>query len=165
MTFSPTTSNRRILDLAIKDLRQITRDWKSFLFLLVMPIAFTLLFGFAFGGNSTADPRLPIGLLDEDGSELSQQLAAMLSTSEVVRIEAQDVPILARPGLRFVGIADDVFLLGFLVVLFTGERNDQLRAAGEVVADYIRDILRYLTFNDDTKPFPFGADFPGRSNA
>jgi ABC-2 type transport system permease protein len=84
------TSNKRIFDLALKDLRQITRDRKSFLFLLIMPIVFTLLFGFAFGGNSTADPRLPIGLADEDGSELSEQLAAMINTSEVVRIEQQD---------------------------------------------------------------------------
>ena len=61
-------------------------------------------------------------------------------------------------------VATAIIVLGFLVVLFTGERNDQLRAAGEVVADYIRDILRYLTFNDDTKPFPFGADFPKRSS-
>lgn len=80
----------RVLDLAIKDLRQITRDWKSFLFLLVMPIAFTLLFGFAFGGNSTADPRLPIGLADEDGSALSGRLVAMLAASEVVRIEIEN---------------------------------------------------------------------------
>jgi ABC-2 type transport system permease protein len=87
MTTSAATSNKRILDLAIKDLRQITRDRKSFIFLLIMPIAFTLLFGFAFGGNSTADSRLPIGLADEDGSELSARLAAMLGASEVVRIE------------------------------------------------------------------------------
>ncbi len=80
----------RVLDLAIKDLRQITRDWKSFLFLLIMPIAFTLLFGFAFGGSSTADPRLPIGLTDEDGSALSGQLVAMLAASEVVRIEIEN---------------------------------------------------------------------------
>jgi len=80
----------RVLDLAIKDLRQITRDWKSFLFLLIMPIAFTLLFGFAFGGSSTADPRLPIGLADEDGSALSGQLLAMLAASEVVRIEIEN---------------------------------------------------------------------------
>jgi ABC-2 type transport system permease protein len=71
MTSTTASSNRRIVDLAIKDLRQITRDRKSFLFLLVMPIVFTLLFGFAFGGNSTADPRLPVGLADDDGSELS----------------------------------------------------------------------------------------------
>jgi ABC-2 type transport system permease protein len=87
MTSTTASSNRRIVDLAIKDLRQITRDRKSFLFLLVMPIVFTLLFGFAFGGNSTADPRLPVGLADDDGSELSQQLSAMIASSEVVRIE------------------------------------------------------------------------------
>ena len=92
VTVSSGLSDKRILDLAIKDLRQITRDRKSFLFLLIMPIAFTLLFGFAFGGNSTADPRLPIGLANEDGSELSRQLVAMLATSEVVRIEDQECP-------------------------------------------------------------------------
>ena len=81
----------RIIDLAIKDLRQITRDRQSFLFLLIMPIAFTLLFGFAFGGSGTADPRLPIGVADEDGSELSRQLLEMLAASEVVRIDVQDV--------------------------------------------------------------------------
>jgi ABC-2 type transport system permease protein len=89
MISTATASNRRIFDLAIKDLRQITRDRKSFIFLLVMPVIFTLLFGFAFGGNSTADSRLPIGLADEDGSELSVQLAAMLAASEVVRIDEQ----------------------------------------------------------------------------
>ena len=83
-------TDRRIIDLAIKDLRQITRDRKSFLYLLIMPIAFTLLFGFAFGGNSTADPRLPIGLADKDSSELSRQLVTMLAASDVVRIAAQD---------------------------------------------------------------------------
>lgn len=81
----------RIIDLAIKDLRQITRDRKSFLFLLVMPIVFTLLFGFAFGGNSTADPRLLIGVTDEDNSDLSRQLVEMLAASAVVRIDVQDV--------------------------------------------------------------------------
>ena len=83
----------RIIDLALKDLRQITRDRKSFIFLLAMPIVFTLLFGYAFGGNSTADPRLPIGLADEDGSELSRQLAAMLAASEIVRIQVDDAPV------------------------------------------------------------------------
>jgi ABC-2 type transport system permease protein len=90
MTNAHRIVDRRIIDLAIKDLRQITRDRKSFLFLLIMPIAFTLLFGFAFGGSSTADPRLPIGLANEDGSELSRQLVIMLAASEVVRIEKDD---------------------------------------------------------------------------
>ena len=39
----------RIFDITLKDLVQILRDKKTFLFLMIMPIAFTLLFGLAFG--------------------------------------------------------------------------------------------------------------------
>ena len=60
-------------------------------------------------------------------------------------------------------VATAIIVLGVLVVLFTGARNEQLRAAGEVVADYIREILRSLTFTDDSSPFRFGADVRGRS--
>ena len=41
----------RVIDLAIKDLTELVRDWKAALFLVIMPVAFTLLFGFAFGGG------------------------------------------------------------------------------------------------------------------
>ena len=53
-----------------------------------------------------------------------------------------------------------VVVLGFLAVLFTGERNRQLMVAGQTLANYIRDILSYLTYNTDDKPFPFGEDLP-----
>lgn len=54
---------KRIFDLTAKDILQNLRDRQSFLFLLIMPIAFTLLFGFAFGGFSAGkeDPRLVVG--------------------------------------------------------------------------------------------------------
>ena len=41
----------RVIDLALKDLLQIVRDWKAALFMVVMPIIFTMFFGFAFGGS------------------------------------------------------------------------------------------------------------------
>ena len=64
----------RIFDIAWKDLMQILRDRKTFLFLLIMPIAFTLLFGFAFGGSGkTTDPRLPVGYLDQDGGGVERR--------------------------------------------------------------------------------------------
>jgi len=76
----------RILDIALKDLMQILRDRKTFLFLLIMPIAFTLLFGLAFGGSSkTTDPRLPVGYLDQDGGGLSTDLKGLLANSTVIR--------------------------------------------------------------------------------
>jgi ABC-2 type transport system permease protein len=78
----------RILDLAIKDLKQLVRDWKTAFFLLAMPIVFTLLLGFVFrdvasGGD---DPRLPVGWLDQDGSTVSSHLKTMLQTSEAIRL-------------------------------------------------------------------------------
>ncbi len=74
----------RTLDLALKDLKQLLRDWKAALFLIAMPIAFTLLFSFIFGGKEQ-DSRLKIGFLDQDGSPLSSQLLNMLDASDTVR--------------------------------------------------------------------------------
>lgn len=79
----------RILDLARKDLSQILRDWKSGLFLLVMPLLFTLFFGFVFGAGSKpkpdVDPRLPVGLIDQDHGSLAASLERLLEDSEVIR--------------------------------------------------------------------------------
>ncbi len=83
----------RILDLALKDLRQLLRDWKTALFLLIMPVGFTLLFGFIFGGiggGEEVDPRLPVLVEDQDGSEVSAYLLTFLDTSEIVRSVEDD---------------------------------------------------------------------------
>jgi hypothetical protein len=53
-----------------------------------------------------------------------------------------------------------IVVLGFLWVLFTGEVNRELRGIGQAIAAYIYEITRYLTFNTDEKPFPFGRDWP-----
>lgn len=53
-----------------------------------------------------------------------------------------------------------VVVLGFFWVLFTGERNGQLQQAGQVIAAYLYEIIRYLTFNTEDRPFPFGNEMP-----
>ncbi|MBN2503283.1 MAG: ABC transporter permease [Anaerolineales bacterium] len=83
----------RILDLAFKDIRQLLRDWKTAFFLLIMPVGFTLLFGFIFGGiggGEEVDPRLPVLVEDRDGSEVSAYLLTFLDMSEVIRSEDND---------------------------------------------------------------------------
>jgi ABC-2 type transport system permease protein len=87
----------RILNLARKDLFQILKDWKSGLFLLVMPVLFTLFFGFVMGSasnpNSDKDLRLPVGMIDRDGGSpstgsgqaLALSLEKLLEDSEVIR--------------------------------------------------------------------------------
>lgn len=81
----------RILDLTLKDLTQLARDWKSALFLIVMPIAFTLLLGFVFSGTGgQEDPRLPVGFLDQDRSAVSDSLYDLLQASGAIRLVSGD---------------------------------------------------------------------------
>jgi ABC-2 type transport system permease protein len=77
----------RVVDLAIKDLVQIMRDWKSALFLVVMPILFTIFFGLIFGpGEAEGDPRLPVGFVNQDQSGgLAANLRELLAASDVIR--------------------------------------------------------------------------------
>lgn len=79
---------QKIFDITAKDLRQILRNRMTFLFLLIMPAAFTILFGLAFGGSGkTTDTRLPVGILDIDGGSFSANLKSLLATSSVIRLD------------------------------------------------------------------------------
>jgi ABC-2 type transport system permease protein len=80
---------KRIVFIALKDLRQNLRERSTFLFLLIMPVVFTLLFGVAFGGLWAGKPDLRpvVGLVDQDGSPLSQALVGWLSASTEIRLE------------------------------------------------------------------------------
>ena len=53
-----------------------------------------------------------------------------------------------------------VIVFQFLWVLFTAETNKQLTELGQSLATYTYQIMRYLSFNSDDKPFPFSADWP-----
>jgi ABC-type Na+ efflux pump permease subunit len=81
----------RILDLALKDLSQIFRDKRSLLFLVVMPIAFTVFMGFAYRGaaqNADADNRIALVVIDpEPDAVLNKMLLGRLDLSDDLRVE------------------------------------------------------------------------------
>lgn len=52
-----------------------------------------------------------------------------------------------------------VVVFQFLTVLFTRETQKNLLEFGASLAEYVRQIVAYLTFNSEEKPFPFG-DWP-----
>lgn len=79
----------KIFDLTLKDLSQILRDKKSLLFLVAMPIVFTLFMGFAYnsgGSDENTDTRLPLAVVAESDSRLSQMLLERLEASDAVRV-------------------------------------------------------------------------------
>ncbi|MEN6394286.1 MAG: ABC transporter permease, partial [Anaerolineaceae bacterium] len=79
---------RRTFDIAIKDIHQILIDHQTLLFLLIMPIAFTFLFGYASGvfSGSNSDNRLPVGFISRDNHWFSQELYESLKKSDVIRL-------------------------------------------------------------------------------
>jgi hypothetical protein len=58
-------------------------------------------------------------------------------------------------GMVLVG----VIILQFLIALLTGHDNENLRKFGASLSLYVYQCIRFLTYNDDQKPFPF-ADWP-----
>lgn len=46
-----------------------------------------------------------------------------------------------------------------LFSLFTGKPNEQLLKLGQNLSQYVHEILAFVTFNSDKRPFPFD-DFP-----
>ncbi|MGB7094472.1 MAG: ABC transporter permease, partial [Anaerolineales bacterium] len=79
----------RILDLTFKDLLQIFRDKRSLLFLVAMPVAFTLFMGFAYRSGENGepqDPRMSLAWVeDAPGGALSQMLYARLEESDTLK--------------------------------------------------------------------------------
>jgi hypothetical protein len=53
----------------------------------------------------------------------------------------------------------EVVVFQFLCVLLTGNRNDKALSLGAQLSTFIYQVLRYLTYNSDERPYPF-ADWP-----
>ncbi len=50
-----------------------------------------------------------------------------------------------------------VVVFQFLAKLVTGQPNDRLRGFGGSLGVYLRDMVAYLAFQSDDKPFPFSS--------
>ena len=52
-----------------------------------------------------------------------------------------------------------VILFQLFTVLFTGSSNERLLMLGQNLSTYVYQIMLFLTFNSNEKPYPFG-DWP-----
>jgi ABC-2 type transport system permease protein len=77
---------KHVIAITLKDIRETMRDRMTFMFLLAMPVVFTLMFGFAFGGTP-ADTRPVVGWLDQDNSRLSAAEKDLLLAAGAVRLD------------------------------------------------------------------------------
>ena len=121
----------RTLTIAFKDLLQIVRDWKSALFLVIMPIAFTTFFAFVldpiYRSDAERDPRLPVAWyeapaagVDEAPAELSGALRDLAAALPSIRLETVDHQGLDIQSERreLVGFWETVYQRDHLVIPF-----------------------------------------------
>jgi hypothetical protein len=95
------------------------------------------------------------GIAREESNDLEQNVK---SRSTWLRLVFMLIFMALYAVSRFVVFA--VVVLQFLWVLFTADTNEKLVKLGQSLATYTYHIVTYLTFNTDTKPFPFDRDWP-----
>jgi hypothetical protein len=49
-----------------------------------------------------------------------------------------------------------IVVFQFLSSLFTGKPNQELRGLGNTLGAYAHEIIAYLTYHSDDRPYPFG---------
>ncbi len=59
-----------------------------------------------------------------------------------------------------VGIIWLLVIFQFLTKVFTGSLNERLESFSQGLSDYANQILQYVTFQSEMRPFPF-SPFPG----
>lgn len=101
-----------VLAIALKDLRTFSRQRASLFFTFIWPICVAVLFGVLFGGGNRATPRLPVMVVDEDGTPESRAFASRLidrdtfeaitgtraEALEAVRKGQRAAAVILRPG-------------------------------------------------------------------
>jgi ABC-2 type transport system permease protein len=145
----------RMLHLTFKDLTQMLRDWKPLIFLLAMPVAFTIMFGYMFGGFSAGgDQRLPVGFIDQDQGQFSPTIMNMLEDSGVVRVEAvqsQDQGALSKQVDARDLAAGVIIPQGYSAALLAGENPsielilDPASDSGYTIQKMVQSISTRLT--------------------
>lgn len=144
----------RIFDLALKDLSQIFRDKKSLLFLVAMPVIFTIFMGFAYrngGSQENVDNRIPLGVVNpEPDLSLNQELFARLANSTSMRVvEMKETEALT--ALRKGQIAGVLLIpIGFNARSYAGEVvqltlvSDPVSANGQSLYQLLRTPITQL---------------------
>jgi ABC-2 type transport system permease protein len=72
---------RKIVAIAWKDALVRFSSRSELLFFLVLPVVFTFVIGGGLGGSAPDDERLPVLVVDQDGSELSAEVVRALGES------------------------------------------------------------------------------------
>jgi ABC-2 type transport system permease protein len=146
---------QKIAALMWKDTIIRFSSWSELLFFLVLPIVFiVLLSGGVAGFSGDSDNRIPLLVVDEDGSDMAADLVALLAASDTVRVVEESR---ATAEERFADEEAAALLLipaGFGEAILAGEtavldlrqlpNNNNATAADQAVQTAVGQISRPL---------------------
>ena len=95
------------------------------------------------------------GVAREEQSDLEKNVTAK---STWLRLLYMVVMAVAWSVAVFITSA--VVVVNFFYVLFTGKTNPRLTEFGQSLASYLYQIVRFMTFNTDVRPFPMDEEWP-----
>jgi len=129
----------KFLDITLKDLFQIFKDWQPAVFLVAAPILFTLMFGFMFGGFSgpggnDVDSRLSAWIMQQEETPITASFVSFLEDSDVLLIESQPAELTLAESKQAVAKEDTA-----AVILLTQGFSQSLSETGSVKLDVILD--------------------------
>lgn len=78
---------RRLLSIAMLQFRLVVKNKGSLLLMFAMPLAFTAIFGLLMGGSS-GPVKVPVAVVDLDGSFASQQVIALLEEESGIKVRS-----------------------------------------------------------------------------
>ncbi len=143
----------KILHLAWNDIQIEFSERSTLIFFLILPIVFTAILGNTVGGSApdeTADTRLILLLVDEDETDLSMALTAVLEESTLARPVLRDRTEAARlleeenlPGLLTIPAGFEASLLageGVDLGLATAVTDNRTLALEQAVAAAARQV-------------------------
>ena len=127
----------KFIDIAIKDFYQLFKDWKPIIFLVISPVLFTLMFGFMFGGfgsSAETDTRLPVIVLSEEDTALTDTILTSLNASQVIQVK------MARLGAELGNLRQSVAEEDYAAALIIPAGfSEQVKADGKVMLTVVLD--------------------------
>ncbi len=97
--------------------------------------------------------------VDEDKAEEYSDIEDNIKSREIwIRLLFMLIFFVLYAISRIVVFA--VVVIQFFCVLLTGETNKPLKTLGHSFALYTAEIIDFMTFNREEKPFPFDSDWP-----
>jgi hypothetical protein len=106
---------KRIISMALKDLRLLSRDKAGAFFIILFPVLMGLFFGLMMGGvqGGGGTSTMKIAIVDQDDSEISRAFAAILSQNDSLDVQTADLESARQSVRKGARVAMVVLTAGF----------------------------------------------------